>query len=171
MSKKRVVLIGAGGLIGLALLMGAGRAATRAEGQAVEGGWRQRPIARLIASRLHKWAAFRMDLNVTDEQRSQIRAIVANHRDEIKSVVASIVEKRKALRQAVMANPADEAAIRTASDNLAKAIGDAAVLASKVIAEIRPIMTEEQIKKVQEFQAERDEAAGTFLDNLLEEEK
>jgi Spy/CpxP family protein refolding chaperone len=171
MSKKRVVLIGAGGLIGLALLMGAGRVASRAEGRAGEGGWRQRPIARLVASRLHKWAAFRADLNVTDEQRSQIREVVAKHRDEIKPVVASVVEKRKALRQAVMANPVDEAAIRTASDNLAKVIGDAAVLASKVIAEIRPILTEEQIKKVQEFQAERDQASDTFLDNLLEEEK
>lgn len=171
MSKKRVVLFGAGGLMGLVLLMGAAEVRTQAGGEAGQGGWRQRPIARLIASRLHKWAAFRADLNITDEQRSQIRAIVATHRDEIKPVVSAVVEKRKAIRQAVMANPADEAAIRTASDNLAKVVGDAAVLASKVIAEIRPILTEEQIKKVQEFQAERDQASDTFLDNLLEEQQ
>jgi Spy/CpxP family protein refolding chaperone len=106
----------------------------------------------------------RSELDVTAEQRDAIRKIVQSHRSEIVEVAKPIVEKRRALRDATLAKEPNEAAIRTAANDLGKAIGDAAVLASKVKAEVAKVLTPEQMHRVEAFRGQSDSA----IDGLLE---
>lgn len=124
------------------------------------------PLARLIAGNVGRFLVMRSELNITDEQRKEIRARLKSHRSEIQTVIKSLMDKRKALRETVLNKAGDETSIRAASADLAKSIGDAAVLASKVIAEIRPTLTPDQLNRVQEFRAGCAKATSTWLTQM-----
>jgi len=121
------------------------------------------PLGRLIRASVGRLITLRAELNITDEQREQLKAIVQAHHDEIAQVVKKLVEKKQALRQAVMAQPADEDAIRAASNAVGKAVGDAAVLGSKIIDEARGVLTPEQLELIKQFLAEHDKSVNEFL--------
>lgn len=128
------------------------------------GGERGRgPLGRLVRANVGRLITLGAELNITDEQREQLKAIVHAHRDETAQVVQKLVEKKQALREAVMAQPADEDAIRAASNDLGKAVGDAAVLGSKIIAEARGVLTPEQLELIEQFLAEHDKSVNEFL--------
>jgi Spy/CpxP family protein refolding chaperone len=122
------------------------------------------PIARLITGNIGRLLVLRSELNVTSEQRAKIRSAVKSHRDEIRPVAASIVQKKRALREAVLTK--NEEAIRSASADLGKSIGDASVVASKVVADVRKVLTPEQIEKIQKFRADADGAADRWLNEI-----
>jgi len=124
------------------------------------------PIARLIAGNIGRFLIMRSELNVTPEQRSKIAAVVQSHRDEIRPMAKTILEKRTALREAVLATPTNEEAIRKAATDLGKAIGDASVLASRVVTEARPALIPEQIKRIRKFRMENDKATLTWVDKI-----
>jgi len=124
------------------------------------------PIARLIAGNIGRFLIIRSELNVTPEQRSKIAATVKSHQGEIRSVAKDILGKRTALREAVLATPNNEEAIRKAATDLGKAIGNAAVLASRVIAEARPALTSEQIERIRKFRMDNDKATTAWVDKI-----
>jgi Spy/CpxP family protein refolding chaperone len=124
------------------------------------------PLKRLIVGNIGRFLVLRSELNVTPEQRSKIAGTVKRHRNEIRPVAKDVLEKRKALREAVLATPKNEEAIRKAANDLGKAIGDASVLASKVIAEARTALTPEQIERIRKFRMEKDNATMAWVDKI-----
>lgn len=124
------------------------------------------PLARLIVGNIGRFLVLRSELDVTPEQRSKIAATVRSHRNKIRPVAKNIIEKRKALRDAVLVTPRNEEAIRKAANDLGKAIGDASVLASKVIAEARTALTPEQIERIRKFRMEKDKAAMAWVEKI-----
>jgi Spy/CpxP family protein refolding chaperone len=106
------------------------------------------------------------DLDLTKDQREQIHDVLKDHRDDIAGVVKPLVEKRRALREAVMAENPDEAKIRSAANDLGKAIGDAAVLASKVKPEIGKVLTSKQKEKLKDFRQESDKKVDEFVEAI-----
>jgi len=124
------------------------------------------PIGRLIAGNIGRLLVLKSELNVTDEQKRKIAATVKSHRDEIRPVAQTVIEKRKALREAVMAQPANDQAIRAAATDLGKAIGDAAVVASKVIGEARGALKPDQIERIQKFRASCDDSVADWVKTI-----
>ena len=122
------------------------------------------PLARLLGARLEKLQALKADLNLTDDQKQDLHKIIASHREEIAAALKPVVADRRALREAV--STGDEKSIRAAADTLAHDLGDAAVLASKLRAEIVKILTPDQLDKLKTFRASADSSVDTFLDNL-----
>lgn len=104
-------------------------------------------LRKLIEGNLGRWMVLRSELNLTQAQRTKIHQAVGSHRTEIAKTAKEVWEKRTALREAV-ANGQDETAIRQAAEQLGKAIGDAAVLASRVRGEVQPMLTEAQHKMI-----------------------
>jgi Spy/CpxP family protein refolding chaperone len=152
------------GLAGLILAVGAGATLSAApEAGSVHDG---RPMRSLIAGQIGRLMTLRAELGVTAEQRDEIRKIVASHRSEIAEVAKPIVQKRRALREAVTAENPNEATIRAAANDLGKAIGDAAVLAAKVKPEVFSVLTPEQRKKVTDFRANADSAVDRFMRDM-----
>jgi hypothetical protein len=89
-------------------------------------------------------------LGLTDEQAAQLQQLRTPQQENMKTAQETIQEKRKALEEAVQSG-ADEQAIRAAAVELGTALGDAAVLRAEHAAEVKKILTPEQIEKLQQF--------------------
>lgn len=100
------------------------------------------------------FAGFRQ-LDLTDDQRQQIRAAMATHRDEFKSIADRVRKAREAQQAAIDQVPLNEPQIRAASSELAAADADAAVLRARVHEQVFSLLTPEQQTKARSLAAER----------------
>jgi Spy/CpxP family protein refolding chaperone len=102
-------------------------------------------------------------LNLTDDQKSQIKTIFSDERDALQPLIAAVHQARVGLRTAIRADGATEATVRAASAKVAGAESDLAVERMKIYAKIAPILTDAQRKQLADMQANADE----FADNLI----
>jgi len=112
-------------------------------------------------------------LDLTDDQKSRIKDVLRAHGDEIKVQMQASADARRSLHDAVMAQPMDEAAIRAAAVKLGQAQGDGAVLFSRILVEIEPILTDAQKAKVQALREkvrQHGQGAAKAFDNFLKSE-
>jgi len=128
---------------------------------------RDTPMGRLLGYNFGRMMMLRSEANVTSEQRAKIRETVNSHREEIGAVAKDIVAKRRTLRDAIHADNPDEVAIRKASQALGVSIGEAAVLASTVRGELRPVFTEEQLELFQKARADHDASVDRWLQDMI----
>ena len=161
------------GMIGACLLAtvlagGAGVSGLAATGPLGDDVPEARPLGMLMSGQFGRLLTLRSELGITTEQREQIRGIVKNHRQEIASVLKPVAEKRRALRDATLAENASEATIHAAANELGKAIGDAAVVGSKIKAEVHQVLTPEQREKITQFRQQTETAVDKFLDKLAD---
>jgi Spy/CpxP family protein refolding chaperone len=162
--KKRWIILSlltvltVGGLGGTVL----GVAASQAVAANGEGG----PLRRLFTGQIGRWLTLKSELNLTADQRQQIRAIVQSHRAEIAAVLKPLVEKRRALRAATTGPTVNESAIRAAAADLTQSVGDAAVLAAKIKLEVRRVMTPHQLQQIDAFGQQSDSAVDQFIQDL-----
>jgi len=156
-------------LIGVAACLVAG-AAVAAPGLAGpgkgHGGFKDTPLGRLITGNVGRMMVLRSELDLTREQKAKIREILVQHKPEIVQKAKAVWEKRNALRDEVLSGETDEATLRKRSAELGDAIGDAAVLASKLRFEIAPVLTEEQRGKIKQCLADCDQAVEEFFDRV-----
>ncbi len=122
------------------------------------------PLGKMVSGQIGRLMVLRSELNITDEQRAQIRGMVVEHKTDIAKAAENVWEKRVALREAVLADEPDEKAIRKAADRLGDAIGDAAVLASKIAGEARPVLTEDQRDKIEATRKQCKAATEKFFE-------
>jgi Spy/CpxP family protein refolding chaperone len=127
-----------------------------------------RPVRMLASGQFGRLLALRSELELTEQQRGEIREIVKSHRQEIVTVFKPLAEKRRALRDVTISEHADEAAIRAAAADLGKAIGDAAVVGSKVKAEVYKVLTPKQRQQVKDFRGQSEAAVDKFLDEAAD---
>ncbi len=110
-------------------------------------------------------------LDLSEGQKSEIKTVLRSHAAEIKAQMQAAASARRALHNAVMAQPLDEAAIRARAQELGRVNADGAVLFARLRAEIEPILTEEQRGKIQRFHdrmQSRTESAVKSLDAFLQ---
>jgi Spy/CpxP family protein refolding chaperone len=107
-------------------------------------------------------------LDLTDGQQAQIRDILKNHADEIEAHVKSAMEARRALHDAILVQPTDEAAIRQRAVTLGDVHEDGAMLFAKIRAEVWPLLTAEQQQKVATLQTRMRERGDESLKSLDE---
>jgi Spy/CpxP family protein refolding chaperone len=164
MNKKAICIV----LVSV-LMMGLAAVPSRAADRAKEDGrptLEGRPLGKLIMGHIGRLLVLKSELNVTDDQRKKIAAEIKSHKDEIRPVVKLIFEKRQALRDSVINNHGDEKTILQASEDLGKAIGKAALLASKVVAKVRPIFTPEQQERIKNFRMRMDKATSEWINQI-----
>ena len=163
--KRRVFLTA---IIALALVTGMAAAYGPSGGKWAMHPLANTPIGKMISGTFGRLLVLRSEMNVTEEQRAQIREVLVSHKSAIAETVKSVRDKRVVLRNAVLSGEADEAQIRAAADELGKAIGDAAVKGSKLRDKIAPLLTEEQRKLIATFFEENDAAVDKFLTTAAE---
>jgi Spy/CpxP family protein refolding chaperone len=108
----------------------------------------------------------RSQLNVTAEQREQIRAIYESHRTELAAAAASLVEQKRALRDAVTDTDATEHDIRAAANKMGDAIADAAVIGRTIHRELQTVWTSEQQQLLDQYQGDKRQAVDTWLGEI-----
>jgi Spy/CpxP family protein refolding chaperone len=164
MTGKRIALIG----IVCSLLLTASLAAWGVESGAFSTsmGLCDGSLKRLIIGHVGRVLVLKSQLDVTDEQKEKTVGIIKSRLDEIIPAVKNVVEKRRALRQAVMKEEPNEKEIRAAAEALGRSLGDASVLTSKIVAEARPVFTPRQVKLVEDFRISLDNATTDWLNQL-----
>ncbi len=124
------------------------------------------PLGRLIVGNIGRLLVLRSELNMTDDQRKSIAAEIKGHKNEIKPVAKEVFEKRQALREAVINKPGDEKAIMAAANDLGKAIGNAAVLTSKVVSKVKPVFSPEQQERIKNFRMSSDATVAEWINQI-----
>ena len=107
-------------------------------------------------------------LNLTDDQKSQIRAVWGGEKDTLKSLFGQLHDARKNLRTAIHASDANETTVRAASARVAAVEADLAVERMKLYGKIAPILTDEQRRKIAGFEQRRDDRAGRAIARMEE---
>jgi Spy/CpxP family protein refolding chaperone len=92
-------------------------------------------------------------LDLTEEQDLQVQGILEACKAEMEAASEAVADARKSLHEAV-AEGADETAIRSAAAVLGTSIGDRAVLKSQTIAEVKKVLTPEQIEQLDQIKAD-----------------
>jgi Spy/CpxP family protein refolding chaperone len=168
---KSMMVAGVLGLV--AMTSEVGMAAAPAGAPTALPSWRQladTPVGRLISGNLGRLLVLRSEMDVTPEQRGEIREVLLGQRSQIAATVESVREKRLVLRDAVLADQPDEGKIRAAASELGVALGDAAVKAANLRGKIAPILTDEQRELIYQFRQERDESIDEFFAKAIEGE-
>ena len=107
-------------------------------------------------------------LDLTDDQRAQVRQVMDSHRDEMRAVGERVMAAHRAQNDAVTAAQFDEQAVRTRAAELAAAEADAAVLRAKMHSEVFAVLTPEQQAKAAELRAQRAVRTKQFRERVKE---
>jgi periplasmic protein CpxP/Spy len=99
-------------------------------------------------------------LGLSDAQKDQIKGIVQSHRDEWTSLAGRAATARKALGDAIAADPVDDNAVRQASAGVAAVQADIAVARAHARAEIFQVLTPEQQAQAKQWLSEAREGLG-----------
>ncbi len=95
------------------------------------------------------------ELGITGDQRVALKKLFKEHRKDIQPLAEAVMIKGRTLRELILAEKPDQAAIRQASAELGNAIADAAVQASVLAQEARSILTPEQVERFKEMRQHR----------------
>jgi Spy/CpxP family protein refolding chaperone len=158
-------------VLGLVAMGGAVGFAAAPDGTATTlPSWRQladTPVGRLMSGNLGRLLVLRSEMNVTPEQRAEIREVLISRRSQFAATVESVRKKHLVLRDSALADEPDEDKIRAAASELGAAMGDAAVKAAKLRGKLAPILTDEQRELIHQFRQERDESIEEFLTKAI----
>ena len=118
------------------------------------------PLAAAALGAIGRLDALGNALNVTDEQKQAVQAILDAHGAELEPLGKAIIEKRAALQAAVLRENVDPETIKAAARDMGAALGDASVVVSRVLAEVRKLLTPEQIERLNRFAAQQPAGAA-----------
>jgi periplasmic protein CpxP/Spy len=110
-------------------------------------------------------------LDLSEEQRTQVRQIMDGHRDELRAVGERVRAAHQAQNDAVTAAQFDEQAVRSKAAELAAVEADAAVLQAKLHSEVFAVLTPEQQAKAAELKAQRQARMQQFRERARERVK
>ncbi len=117
------------------------------------------PFAGRVAERL-------ASIGVTDQQKAEIKAILRKHQPAVEPLVKEFVAEKRTLRDTIRADKFDERAIRAQTAKVAQVGADLAVERARIVQELRPILTSEQIEKLKEMQADFDDRVDFVLHRI-----
>ena len=124
------------------------------------------PLRKLFFDSLHRLRDMYKNLNLTQDQKAKIGAILKSHKTEIVGVLQSLNAKHQALLNAVRTDAVNEAAIRAASKDMGDVIADASILRAKIRLEIRAVLTPDQCKQVDQTLDQISQSVTDALNDL-----
>jgi len=95
------------------------------------------------------------ELDLTDDQKAQLKSIAESHRDEFKAAGDKARAAHDGMQALLEADAVDEAAIRAKSAEVAAAEADMMILNAKVRHESLQLLTSEQQAKLKELRDSR----------------
>src|SRR5438309_830428 len=93
-------------------------------------------------------------IGLTPEQRTRMQEIRRNHEDESLAAGRRLRQARQALDRAIMSEAYSEAEVRRATEALAAAQADKIRLDSSVRAQVRGVLTHDQVQRFHQLQRE-----------------
>ena len=139
-TSKLLTLVIAGGLLVVGTILSVKGAALAGE---------QHPLRAKLLERAKE------KLNLSDDQKGQIKSAVSGERVAIAQLRSRAQEARVGLKQAIRSPDATESSIRAAAGELSAVLADAAVERVKIRNEIGPKLNDDQKVRVEKFQEKR----------------
>jgi Spy/CpxP family protein refolding chaperone len=96
-------------------------------------------------------------LDLTGEQRDQVRAILERHRDERTALREKMRDRREERFEQDLALPFDEAAVRARAEERARGLVEAEVARARVASEVLAVLTPGQRAELGKMREERHE--------------
>jgi Spy/CpxP family protein refolding chaperone len=93
-------------------------------------------------------------LDLSDAQKQQVRDITMRHRDQTQPLMQRLGQAMAAQRIAIETVPVNEAAVRTASQDVAAAQADMAVEQARLHSDVFAVLTVEQQTKAKSLEAQ-----------------
>jgi Spy/CpxP family protein refolding chaperone len=93
-------------------------------------------------------------IGLTPEQRTRMQEIRRNHEDETLAAGRRLRQARQALDRAIMSEPYNDAEVHRATEALATAQADKIRLDASVRAQVRGVLTPEQVQRFHQLQRE-----------------
>src|SRR5210317_870290 len=112
-----------------------------------------------------------IQLNLSDSQKSRILSIIEKYENDIESAKNNLRQARHNIRAAMQAGEFNENAIRNAHRQAAPIKEELLVLGAKMKAEMKTVLTSEQLQLLEERKAERIERFRDRLDSRFENHK
>ena len=100
------------------------------------------------------------ELDLSDDQKAQLKTIVESHRDEFRAAGEKARAAHEGMRALVEADSINESAIRAKSAEIAAAEAELMILNAKVRQESMQILTSEQQQKLKELRAAQPRRRG-----------
>jgi Spy/CpxP family protein refolding chaperone len=101
-----------------------------------------------------------MHLDLTPEQKTQLREILPAYRAEIEGLRDALHVKRQQMQSLVAADHLDEAAVRQTFREMAPLMEEMAVLRGRLRHDIKAVLTSEQVAAVQDRRLNREKRRG-----------
>lgn len=105
-------------------------------------------------------------LNLSREQRQQIKSILQADRDALAALFRQLHDSRATLRDSIKAPDATEASVRVAAARIAAVEADFAVERLKLYSKISPVLTADQREKLKAMQGRIDDAVDRLIDRI-----
>jgi protein CpxP len=96
------------------------------------------------------------ELDLTDDQKTQLKSIADSHRDEIRAAADKVGAAREGMRALVEADSINESAIRAKSAEIAAAEADMLILNARIRQESLQVLTPEQQQKLRDLRTARE---------------
>ena len=93
-------------------------------------------------------------LNLTAQQRDQVKSVIDSHQDEIKALADREMAAREALQKTIVADTVDDNAIRQKAADVAAVEADTAVMRAHVRAEVWQLLTPDQQTQAKTIEAQ-----------------
>lgn len=107
-------------------------------------------------------------LELTDEQRQQIREAIQSHQPEFEAIGKEMGAARRALQEAITADEIDLVAIGNRVDAVAAVEKKAAILRATAHAEVVALLTPEQQQKAKELKAQAEKRMKERTEQMRE---
>jgi len=114
--------------------------------------WGGEPMSKMIAA-----------LELTEDQKLQIREILKAHKPDIQPVRKQFIMERRALRDLIQSEFSSNGVIKAQVEKVSTLAAEMAVQRAQIYREVRPILTAEQIQKFMDLQKARDLRVDEFL--------
>ncbi len=113
-------------------------------------------------------AQLHAELNLTDAQHDAVHAALRARHIDLAAAIRPVLQAKRTLINAVHADTPDEAAIRAAGESLGRSVGEAAVVISRVKAEVLQVaaLSLEQSRTLDAIKARIDASVEHMLDTL-----
>ena len=95
-------------------------------------------------------------LNLTDEQKAQIKSILEAEKGTLKDLRIQLRSSREKLRDTIQAADTNENSVRAASAKVAAVEANLAVERMKIFAKIAHILTDEQLQELKDLEKRAD---------------
>jgi Spy/CpxP family protein refolding chaperone len=118
----------------------------------------------------HHGGWFFKKLNLTDAQKQQIESIMKSNRPQMKAASLAVLNAQKAVDQAIVSNPNDEATIRSLSATLESARTEQTVEKARVHAQVLKVLTPDQQQQMAQFKQKRTEHLQERINQLNQSE-